>query len=157
MLLVLDDDIGDRLGVGFVYGFPDAYTGIEPVVDLHRADMDAVFAPVTLALDDVAGVFPDPDAEAPGLAVDRLDLGACVDGDVRVPAHIHHLWREDAHGAVVCGKRLIELSHMPADGGFALDEVHVDVVAGKVERRLDSGDPGADDDNLSHCDTPRRV
>ncbi len=103
-------------------------------------------------------MFPDSDAEVPHLALDPLDLGAGMDGDVRVPGHLDHLRREDAHRAVVRGgERLVELGHVPADGRFALDEVDVDVVVGKVERRLDARDPpGADDDDLSHGGTSLR-
>ncbi|MBA7481394.1 hypothetical protein ES707_16864 [subsurface metagenome] len=157
VLGVLDDDIGDRLRMGLINRFPHADAGVELIVDLHRADPGAVPTPVALVLDDVAGVLPDPDPEPADLSLDRLDLGAGVDGDVLVPGHLHHLRREDAHGAVVGGERLVELGHMPADGRFAFDEVHVDIVVCKVERCLDAGNPGADDHDVSHGGTSLRV
>ncbi len=157
VFLVLDDDVRDRLCVGFVDGFPNPDTGVEPVVDLHRTDLGAVPAPVALLLDDVAGMLPDPDLEVADLTGDRFDLRAGVDGNVWMPGHLHHLRREDAHGAVVRRKRLVELGHMPTDARLAFDEVDMDVVAGKVERCLDAGDPGTDDHDVSHGGTSLQV
>ena len=74
-----------------------------------------------------------------------------------MPLHIHHFRREDAHGAVVCGKRLVELRHVAADGRLPFYQVHDDTVVCEIERCLDATNPGPDDDNITHGHIPRRA
>ena len=49
------------------------------------------------------------------------------------------LGRDDAHGAVIGGKGLVELGHDPADGGLGLHQVDIKTGIGQVQRGLDAG------------------
>ena len=82
VLRVLDHHIGDCLGVGLVdrLSHPDA--GIEPVVDLDRADLDAVAAAGAGIHIDIARVLADGDPEVPGFAFDSFHLGKGMDLDI---------------------------------------------------------------------------
>ncbi len=55
------------------------------------------------------------------------------------------------------GKVLSSWAMCPPMVEFALDEVDADVMPGKVERSLDAGHPGTDDDDLTHPGTSRQV
>ena len=123
---------------------------IEAVVDFHRADQDAVPAAITGRFIDIPRVFFYGDAEMTNFAIDLLNLGACVDGDVGVTGHVHHLGGEDAHGAVIRGKRLVQLCHVAADGRLALDEVDMDAMGSDIERSLDACYSRPDNNHVTH-------
>jgi hypothetical protein len=91
VLLVLDNDVGDRLRVGLVDRPADPYAGIEPVVYLDRADERAVAAAVAGRLVDISREFFHRHAEMTGLPLDLLHLREGMDGDVGIAGHIDHL------------------------------------------------------------------
>ena len=62
-----------------------------------------------------------------------------------MPRHLHHLRGQDALRAVERRKRFGELRHVSADRRLPLDEQDVKTTLGDVERRLDPGNPPADD------------
>jgi len=157
VLLVLYDPVGNHLRVGLVdrFSYPDP--GIEPVVDLDRADPDTIAAAGAGIHVNVTRVLGDGDGKVPGFALDTFNLGKGMDPDICVPLHVHHLGGEDAHRAVVRGKRLVELRHVAADGRLPFYQVHDDPVVCEIERCLDAGNPGPDDDNVTHGRIPRRA
>jgi len=59
----------------------------------------------------------DVDGEVALVTGNRLDRGAGVELDVDVPADLDQLGRDNSHGTFICGERLVELGHHPADGG----------------------------------------
>ena len=143
--------------MGFVdrLSHPDA--GIEPVVDLDRADLDAVAAAGAGIHIDIARVLADGDPEVPCFAVDSFHLGKGMDFNICMSLDIDHFRGKDAHGAVVCGKRLVELRHVAADGRFPLYQVDNDSMVCEIESGLDTGNPGPDDDNVIHGHIPRQA
>ena len=60
-------------------------------------------------------------------------------------SHIHHFGRQNARGAVQGRERLIQLGHAPADGGFPLDQMDRIACVGDIERSLNAGDAGPND------------
>ena len=60
-------------------------------------------------------------------------------------AGIHHFGREDAGGAIQRGEGLVELSHVPADGWFALHKVDREASIRNFKRSLDASDAAAND------------
>jgi hypothetical protein len=65
-----------------------------------------------------------------------LNFGQGQKLDVGVAPAFYELWGENAHGAVISGKGLVQLSHSTADGGRSLDEVDEESRFGKVESSL---------------------
>ena len=151
--IVFDDDVGDGLGVGFVDGFSNPDARVEFVVDLDRADEHAVSAACALLFVDVSGVLGDGDGEISDLTFDLFNFGEGEDGYIRVPGDLGHLRRKDAHRTVVGREGFVEHGHVAADGGFALDQIDMDVVIGDVHGALDAGDASANDNNVLHGDT----
>ena len=74
------------------------------------------------------------------IAFQLVHLAVAEQGDVGVAAGVDHLGGQDAGRAVQGGKGLVELGHVPADGGLALDQVDVDAGLGDVQRGLNAGD-----------------
>ncbi len=60
-------------------------------------------------------------------------------------AGIHHFGRQDAGRAIQGGEGLVELSHVPTDGGFALHQIDVETRICDFKRSLDTGDTAAND------------
>jgi hypothetical protein len=143
--------------VGLIDRLSHTDPGIKPVVNLDRADLDAVSATGAGNHINRARVFVNSDPEVPGSAFNFFHLGQGMDPDVFVSLDIHHLGREDAHGAVVGGKRLVELRHMAANRRLPLYQVDDNAMVCEVERSLDAGNPGPDDDNITHVHIPRRA
>ena len=90
-------------------------------------------------------------------------LAAHASGEVaRITGNVHHFgvrqnfnveiapgldeFRGDgAHRAVVGGEGLVQLRHVPADGGFGFDEIDFEALLGEVEAGLHPGDAAAHD------------
>src|SRR3990172_6248571 len=60
---------------------------------------------------------------------------------------IDQLGADRAHGAIVGGESLVELSHVSADGGLAFHEVDAKALLGQVEAGLHSGNAAAEDED----------
>ena len=75
-------------------------------------------------------------------------------------ADLGHLRRQDARRAVQRREGLVELGHVPADRGLALDQVDLLAGVGQGQRRVDAGDAAADhedvgmDGNFLHLERP---
>ncbi len=86
--------------------------------------------------------------EVADVAGDLLDLAVAQQVDVRMPADVRHLGRQDAGRAVERREGLVELGHVAADRRLALDQVDLVAGVGQLERRLDAGDAAADDQRV---------
>ena len=86
------------------------------------------------------------DGEVADRALDLLDLGVGEQRDVLVLAHLRHARGQDAGRAVEGGEGLVELRHVAADRGLALDEVDGEPRVGQLEGGLDPRDPAPDDE-----------
>jgi len=64
-----------------------------------------------------------------------------------VPGTFDHLGGQDADGAIVGGKGLIQLGHPPADAGCSLHQVDPKAHIGQVNGGLDASDASADNQN----------
>ena len=60
-----------------------------------------------------------------------------------MPAALHQLGGDNAHGTVVGREGLVQLRHDPADGRFVFHQMDVKAGVGQVQGRLDSGDAAA--------------
>jgi hypothetical protein len=64
--------------------------------------------------------------------------------DVEMPADLDQFRGDNSHGAVIGGKRLVELGHDPSDGGGPLHEVNVISGVCEIEGRLHACDAAPD-------------
>ena len=98
--------------------------GAEVLVDVARPALDA------------HGVIAD-------VAVHLGDFRVAPERDVRVRAHLGHLGRQNAGGAIQRRERLVELGHVAADGRLALDEVNFLARVGQGQRGVNAGNAAA--------------
>ena len=117
---------------------------VERVGDLDRAVFDADGAAGALVLVDVARLLGQRHREVAGRSLHAGDLGVGHDLDVGVPVALDELGRLDAHRAVVGREGLVQLRHLPADGGGLLHQVDLEAGRRQVQRRLDAADAAAD-------------
>ena len=93
----------------------------------------------------VPGLFNQRYLEVPRFAFYAVDLCIGHDFYVGMPVAFNELWGFDAHGAVVCGKGLIELGHVAADGRRSIDQIDFEARRAQVEGCLYAADAAADD------------
>jgi hypothetical protein len=74
----------------------------------------------------------------PLLAFDSFDLGIGDEFDVKMPADLDQLGRNNSHGALVCGKGLIQLRHHSAHSRGFFDQVNIKASVGKIQGRLNA-------------------
>ena len=117
--LVNDEGVGHRLRVEAVGG---AALGQPFLVDVeagrkdNRADLLALAAAGALVHVNVAGLTPHGNREVAGLSRHAQHVRVGEDVYVEVSSRLHQLGGDDAHGAVVGGEGLVQLSHVAADG-----------------------------------------
>jgi hypothetical protein len=87
--------------------------------------------------------------EITALTLYLIHFCECENLYVWVPADLDQFRRENSHRAVVGGKGLVQLGHVPADTGTFLNQVNLKPGSGKVQRGLDSADPSADNHYVS--------
>ena len=101
----------------------------QPLVELarydHGTDFLAVAATRALVDIDVARTGPDASREVAGLPAQTKQVAVDKQLNVAVAPAVDQLGAHDAHRAVVRGEGLVQLRHMPTDGGLLLDEVHL--------------------------------
>ena len=66
-----------------------------------------------------------------------------------MPADLDQFGRENSHGAVIGGKGLVELGHMPANARPFLDQINLEPSRGKIKRGLNAADPAPDNHHIS--------
>ena len=107
---------------------------------LHRAVQGAFLAAGTLARIHVAGLLQHRNREVPCLSLNVQHLRVGQEVDVGVAEALDHLGGQDAHGAVVGGKGLVQLRHPAADTGSLLHQVDAKPHVRKVDGCLNPGD-----------------
>jgi hypothetical protein len=151
-LLGIDqDDLRDGLRVRQVDRLPFGKADVELVLELAAlvdAGVDALLAAHAERHVDVAWSVLDGDLVTSYETFHLDHVGHRHQRDVRVGLHLGHLRREDAGRAVERRKRLVELCHVAADRGLALDQIDVLAGVGQSEGGRDAGDPAADHQDL---------
>jgi hypothetical protein len=66
----------------------------------------------------------DLGGKAARVTLDRYQFCLCYDLDVRRPTGLDQFRGKDSDGAIIGGKRLVELGHDSPDGGRFLNEIH---------------------------------
>jgi hypothetical protein len=61
-----------------------------------------------------------------------------------MPTGIKQLGRENSDGAIVGGKRLVQLGHLAPDAGKTLHKLHLEAHFGQIQSGLYPGDSTAD-------------
>jgi hypothetical protein len=107
---------GDGLGVLFKGRLAPGKTLVVLVGQLDGADFGAFPATGTFGQVYEAGLLPELGFKIPGFSVQSQYLGIGQEFDVQVPADLDQFGRDNSHGTVVGGKRLVQLGHQPADG-----------------------------------------
>jgi hypothetical protein len=107
---------GNGLGVLFESGFSQGEALVIFVGQLDGTDLGAF--PATGALGQIhkAGLLPELGFEISRFSVQSEYLGIGQEFDVQVPADLDQFGRDNSHGTVVSGKRLVQLGHQTADG-----------------------------------------
>ncbi len=131
---------GHRLGIAHKGSFAPAQTHVEIIFDFSGALLGAKSAGGAFFGIDVAGVLPDLDGEPPRRAAEAHHFRRGQDLDIPVVGAVYQLGGDDAHGAVVGGKGLVQLRHDPADGRILFHQVDVKSGVGQVQGGLDAGD-----------------
>jgi hypothetical protein len=113
----------------------------------HRAVFNTNATPGAQIHVDAPGPFPNLHFEIPRGSLHRLKIRIGDEFDIQMPADLDQFRRDNSHGTVVGGKRLIQLGHNPADGRGFLEEI--DVIPGirEIKGGLHSGDSSAHDQN----------
>jgi hypothetical protein len=122
---------------------------VEPVRVLHGAVFDAGGAACAPVLDDIPGSGFKGDGKITLFSFYSFHFRKCQNLDVWMPADLDQFWRENSHRAVVGGKGLVELGHMPADAGSFFHQVHLESGCGKVKGGLDAADTPAHDEDVA--------
>jgi len=73
-----------------------------------------------------------------------------VNLDIQMPAALHQLGGDNAHGTVVGGEGLVQLGHNPADGRLGFHQMHIKTRVGHIQGRLDAGDAAAHHHHRAH-------
>jgi hypothetical protein len=84
--------------------------------DLDGAVLETGRTPRTFVLINVSGLSVQGYPEVPRFALDPDNFGIAQNVYVGMSAAFNELGRDNAHGAVIGGKCLVELRHLAADG-----------------------------------------
>jgi hypothetical protein len=74
------------------------------------------------------------------LSGDTGDLGKGKKLYIDVPADLDQFRRNNSHGTVIGGKRLIQLRHHPTDGACLLYQINIETGIREIKGRLHTGD-----------------
>ncbi len=114
--------LGHRLRERDVDGLGRLQPHVELVGGFGRAFLHADLAADALGPVDHGGLLADVHGEVAHVALDLVHLAVGHELDVLVLGAVDHARREDARGAVDSGESLVELGHVPTDGGLLLDD-----------------------------------
>ena len=124
---------------------------IEIVVEfglLVDAMGDALLAAGAEVFQHVPRLAADGHLEVAHIAVHFHDLRVAPQRDVLVGADLGHLRSQNAGRAVQRREGLVELGHVPADGGLTLHEVNLLAGVSQRQGRVDAGDAAAHDQHV---------
>jgi hypothetical protein len=66
-----------------------------------------------------------------------------------MPADLDQFRREDSHGAVIGGKSLVQLRHVPPDAWGLLNQVNLEPGRSKIKRGLNAADSSTHNHDVS--------
>ena len=93
---------------------------------------------------DVSGLLDQGYPKVSCFTFYTVNFGIGEDLDIGMPADLDQFRRENSHGAVIGGKGLVQLGHVPADGRGLLHQIHPVTRCGKIKSGLNTADPPAD-------------
>ncbi|OPY13067.1 MAG: hypothetical protein A4E69_01837 [Syntrophus sp. PtaB.Bin138] len=119
-------------------------------IGIHdRAVFHAGGAARAFALVNIPGLLHDGDGEVSRFPLHALHLGIGDHLDIGMPLAFNEFGRFDAHGAVVGGKGLVEMGHLPADGRRFLDKIDLESCRAEIKGRLDPADASTDNHDVA--------
>jgi hypothetical protein len=114
-----------------------------------RAVFYAGRTPRAFLLYDIPGFLSQRDPEVSNFPFYTVDFSISQDLYIRMPADLDQFRCEDSHGAVISGKGLVKLSHMPPDARGLFDQVNLETGCSKIKRGLNATDPSAHNHDIS--------
>jgi hypothetical protein len=103
----------------------------------------------TFVLKDIPWLLSQGYLETSYLPLHALDFGVGEDLYIWMPADLDQFGRENSHGTVVGGKRLIELGHMAANARRFLHQVNLKTRSSEIKRGLNATDSSTDNQYVS--------
>jgi hypothetical protein len=77
-------------------------------------------------------MFQDAYLEIARFAADGSDFGKGQEFDVEMPADLDQFRRDNSHGTIIGGKRLVQLGHGPADGRAPFQQINGEPRVGEI-------------------------
>jgi hypothetical protein len=102
---------------------------------------------VHLSISIYRGFWRSVTVKLPICTSDFFDLRQGHQVDVQVPSALDQFGGDDTHGAVVGGKRFVQLGHDATDGRLGLGHVNKIARIRQIQRRLYAGNAATDDQN----------
>ena len=93
----------------------------------------------------IPGVATESYRELAHLPLNGNEFRFGDDLNVGGPTGLHKFRRQDSHGTIVGGERLIQLSHGSSDGGTFLHQIDIVAQIGKIQGGLDTGNSPPND------------
>jgi len=138
------------LGVFLVSGLSGHETLVVFARQDYRADLGTVAAGRAFVGIYVSWILADSYLKIPWRSLYFFDFRAGDKIDVEMPADLDQFGRDDSHGAIICGKRLVQLGHHPADCRGLLHEVNQITGIGQIKRSLHSSDATTNNHDRAH-------
>jgi len=92
---------------------------------VNQAGAGAISATGALVLINVSGLLANSYLKMTLFTGDAFNLGTGNEIDIEMLADLDQFGRNDSHGTVIGGKRLVESCHGPADGGTSFNKVDI--------------------------------
>ena len=107
---------GHRLGVRLVDRLAVSKSLIEQAFEPDRTHLGAIPARCTFVDIDISRTLVERNLKVAGVAGDLFNLGQGMKLYIDVPADLDQFRRDNSHGTIIGGKRLVQLGHNTADG-----------------------------------------
>ena len=130
---------GNGLRVFHINGFPLAKPSIVGVGNLLGAFFRTGPACNAFVHVHITRITGDVDPEITFLARNLFDLGKGQQFDIDMTPHFHQFGGENAHGTIVGGESLVQLTHDTADGSRFFHQINIIAGIGQIQCRLHSG------------------
>jgi len=125
------------------------YLLIELVRVFDRAVLDTGRATRAFALDDIPGLFEQGYPEVSFFPFYTVNFRIAQDLNVGMPADLDQFGREYSDGALIGRKGLVQLRHLPANGGAFINEVNFKTRIAKIECGLNATDSTTDNHHIA--------
>jgi hypothetical protein len=131
---------GNGLSEIYMYGLIFRYLLIVLIRILNGAILHTGSAPGAFVLNNIPWPLGQGYYKVSQLPFYTVDFSVGEDLDIRMPADLDQLGRQNSHGAVIGGKGLVQLCHMAANAWRLFNQVNFEAGSGKIERGLDAAD-----------------